>query len=49
MHKRILKALAALVLVVASAAGRASVGRTSLDEQAAGACADASCFSVVSE
>jgi TolB protein len=48
MRKRILIAVVALVLVVASAAGRASVGRTSPDEHSAGACAGASCFSLAS-
>jgi TolB protein len=48
MHKGILIAVAALVLVVATAPGSASVARTSLDERTAGACAGASCFSLVS-
>jgi TolB protein len=48
MKNRTLVALAALVIVAAALGGRASVGRTSIDALAAGACAKASCFSLSS-
>jgi TolB protein len=48
MHKRILIGLAALVLVAATAGGRASDGRTRVDDHTSGACAHASCFLLVS-
>jgi TolB protein len=50
MRNGILITVAALMLVVVSASARASVVRTSLDEQAAGTCGPANppCFSLVS-